>query len=195
MKNKIKIILFWLAMTSISVAGLVLYQNQLSKTNNQVLLASVNNNNDNNLTNINTGAIATSSIQVNNPVNTAKKPTSSTGTVVPTTKPSTKPITQPVVTPPANNPPVVTTPPVVSPTPSNTVSGATATEVATHNSANSCWMIIDNKVYDLTSYINLHPGGKRTILDYCGRDGTSAFRGHSSYAWQLLSGFFQVNLK
>lgn len=26
------------------------------------------------------------------------------------------------------------------------------------------WTTIDNKVYDITNYINMHPGGRRNIL-------------------------------
>ena len=26
------------------------------------------------------------------------------------------------------------------------------------------WTLIDNKVYDITNYISMHPGGKRNIL-------------------------------
>ena len=30
--------------------------------------------------------------------------------------------------------------------------------------SNLVWTLIDNKVYDITNYINMHPGGKRNIL-------------------------------
>lgn len=50
----------------------------------------------------------------------------------------------------------------------------TAEEVATHNSAQDCWTIIDGSVYDLTSFIGQHPGGSE-ILRACGQDGTSLF--------------------
>jgi len=72
----------------------------------------------------------------------------------------------------------------------------TAANVAKHNSANDCWMIIDSKVYDLTNYLTQHPGGEQTILQYCGQDGSVGFatkdvgRSHSSYANQLLAQFY-----
>jgi cytochrome b involved in lipid metabolism len=57
-------------------------------------------------------------------------------------------------------------------------------------------MIIGGKVYDLTSFIGIHPGGQGQIIPYCGRDGTTAFatqnRGssHSSYANSLLNAYY-----
>lgn len=51
----------------------------------------------------------------------------------------------------------------------------TSAQVATHNSASSCWTIIRGGVYDLTVWIGQHPGGERAILGLCGTDGTAAF--------------------
>lgn len=48
-------------------------------------------------------------------------------------------------------------------------------EVATHNSASSCWSAVNGSVYDLTSWISEHPGGSRAILGICGKDGSAAF--------------------
>lgn len=50
----------------------------------------------------------------------------------------------------------------------------TIEEIAKHNTAEDCWLLIDNKVYDVTSYVNSHPGGK-TILEGCGMDATILF--------------------
>lgn len=52
----------------------------------------------------------------------------------------------------------------------------TKTEVAKHASENDCWTIINGSVYDITSYIPRHPGGKN-ILSACGTDGTNLFNG------------------
>lgn len=49
-----------------------------------------------------------------------------------------------------------------------------AADVATHNTEDDCWTIIDGKVYDITLYIPRHPGGS-TVLLACGGDGTSLF--------------------
>lgn len=53
----------------------------------------------------------------------------------------------------------------------------TAAEVAKHNSASSCWSVVNGNVYDLTSYVSSHPGGASVIKAICGKDGTAAFTG------------------
>jgi cytochrome b involved in lipid metabolism len=45
-----------------------------------------------------------------------------------------------------------------------------------NNSASNCWSIIDRNVYNLTAWIDRHPGGDDKILSLCGKDGTSAFK-------------------
>ncbi len=51
----------------------------------------------------------------------------------------------------------------------------TMAEVEKHNSKESCWSVIRGKVYDLTDWINKHPGGADKILNICGKDGTEIF--------------------
>ena len=51
----------------------------------------------------------------------------------------------------------------------------TMAQVAQHNSQASCWTAINGNVYDLTSWINQHPGGPGHILALCGVDGSAAF--------------------
>ena len=51
----------------------------------------------------------------------------------------------------------------------------TMTQVAQHNSKESCWTVIRGRVYDLTQWIDKHPGGPDKILALCGKDGTQAF--------------------
>lgn len=53
--------------------------------------------------------------------------------------------------------------------------GITLAEIATHNSASSCWTAVNSSVYDLTPFINQHPGGANRILRLCGINGTSQF--------------------
>jgi len=73
-----------------------------------------------------------------------------------------------------------------------------AAEVAKHNSQDDCWLIIQNKVYDVSDYLNYHPGNPETILPYCGRDATQAFNTkdkpkpklHSPKAQEILKQYY-----
>jgi cytochrome b involved in lipid metabolism len=51
----------------------------------------------------------------------------------------------------------------------------TEEEVAKHNKDNDCWVIIEGKVLDVTNFLPDHPGGKKAILLYAGRDATEEF--------------------
>lgn len=57
-------------------------------------------------------------------------------------------------------------------------------EVAWHDTADSCWIVIHDFVYDCTDFLRNHPGGSDVILEYAGRDATLAFigTGHSKAA-------------
>ncbi|KAI0267691.1 peroxisomal acyl-CoA-dehydrogenase [Gloeopeniophorella convolvens] len=55
----------------------------------------------------------------------------------------------------------------------------TREEVQQHNKDGDLWVIIDAKVYDLSRFANLHPGGKAVLADadVAGQDATEAFYG------------------
>ncbi|MEN9852628.1 MAG: hypothetical protein RI996_571 [Candidatus Parcubacteria bacterium] len=53
----------------------------------------------------------------------------------------------------------------------------TLADVQKHASEQSCYSAINGNVYDLTSWINKHPGGKMAIMFICGKDGTNGFMG------------------
>ena len=75
---------------------------------------------------------------------------------------------------------------------SNAPTSYTLAQVSAHNNATSCWSAINGKVYDLTSWINQHPGGPKAILSICGTDGSSAFNdqhGGQSRPANELAGF------
>jgi cytochrome b involved in lipid metabolism len=55
------------------------------------------------------------------------------------------------------------------------VKSYTLVEIMAHKDASSCYSSINGSVYDLTAWINLHPGGKDRILSICGTDGTAKF--------------------
>jgi cytochrome b involved in lipid metabolism len=47
--------------------------------------------------------------------------------------------------------------------------------VSKHNTAEDCWLVIDGNVYDLTSFMKLHPGGDQVILDVAGKEASKEF--------------------
>ena len=82
--------------------------------------------------------------------------------------------------------------PTPSPKPQPAPSGYTLADVATHNSATSCWSAINGNVYNLTSWVNSHPGGRAAILMICGKDGSPLFNsqhGGSSRVASILDRF------
>ncbi|OAF65117.1 Cytochrome b5 [Intoshia linei] len=60
-------------------------------------------------------------------------------------------------------------------------------EVQEHQSNNSIWVVMDNKVYDLTEFQSVHPGGADIIQAQNGLDATDEFNfvGHSQDAIDL----------
>jgi len=50
----------------------------------------------------------------------------------------------------------------------------TMADVKKHNSRQDAWIVINDKVYDITQYIPFHPGGAK-VLAGVGRDGTELF--------------------
>ncbi len=56
----------------------------------------------------------------------------------------------------------------------------TKEEVSKHNQRGDCWSIVDGYVYNLTNWIDQHPGGASRIISLCGVDGTSNFLGQHS---------------
>lgn len=47
--------------------------------------------------------------------------------------------------------------------------------VAAHNKPDDLWCIIDHKVYDLSDFVDAHPGGSVVLEQIAGQDATSAF--------------------
>lgn len=47
-------------------------------------------------------------------------------------------------------------------------------EVQKHNSKKDCWLVVEDKVYDVTKFIPYHPGGS-LLARYAGQDATDAF--------------------
>ena len=86
------------------------------------------------------------------------------------------------------------------PAPSTALEKSTTTltlqVVTKHSSASDCWLIIENKVYDVTNYLSQHPGGGNIIIPYCGKEATQAFAtqdgagSHSKKAYQDLTNLY-----
>ena len=68
----------------------------------------------------------------------------------------------------------------------------TREEIERYNTERDCWIVINGKVYDATSVLSWHPGGKAPIMAHAGRvhaDTTDDFESiHDDYAQQKLSG-------
>jgi len=64
-----------------------------------------------------------------------------------------------------------------------------ASEISVHNSEQSCWLVIHGMVYDVTRFMEDHPGGPDLLLDFGGvsevnKDATREFENvrHSQVA-------------
>ncbi|AEO68354.1 uncharacterized protein THITE_52692 [Thermothielavioides terrestris NRRL 8126] len=66
----------------------------------------------------------------------------------------------------------------------------TREEIEKHDKEDDCWLVIDNKVYDVTSVLSWHPGGKAAIMGHAGQchsATTEEFSSiHDDYAYQKL---------
>lgn len=72
-----------------------------------------------------------------------------------------------------------------------TVKLFTMEDLAKHASYKDCWMLIDGKVYDVTKFMDEHPGGDEVMLSSTGKDASEDFEdvGHSTSARQQLKSF------
>jgi cytochrome b involved in lipid metabolism len=68
----------------------------------------------------------------------------------------------------------------------------TLSEVQQHSSLDDCWMVIFDKVYNITEFVNEHPGGDFILLEYAGRDATHPFLSsrHGSSAYKMLDKYW-----
>jgi flavocytochrome c len=51
----------------------------------------------------------------------------------------------------------------------------TMAEVAKHSTEDDCWVVVNGQVLDVTKFLPDHPGGKRAVLLFAGKDATSEF--------------------
>ncbi|CAB4025554.1 cytochrome b5 [Paramuricea clavata] len=67
----------------------------------------------------------------------------------------------------------------------------TLAELQEHDTAKSLWIAINNHVYDITKFLDEHPGGEEVLLDQAGQRATEAFEdvGHSNEARELMKDY------
>ncbi|TPX54785.1 hypothetical protein PhCBS80983_g05764 [Powellomyces hirtus] len=74
---------------------------------------------------------------------------------------------------------------------SDKVTVLTREDVALHNTAKSVWVVVNNKVYDVSEFMFDHPGGEELLLQYGGQDVTKVMKDkleheHSESAYDML---------
>eukprot|EP00525_Craspedostauros_australis_P009718 CAMPEP_0198112426 /NCGR_PEP_ID=MMETSP1442-20131203/4282_1 /TAXON_ID= /ORGANISM="Craspedostauros australis, Strain CCMP3328" /LENGTH=130 /DNA_ID=CAMNT_0043769189 /DNA_START=117 /DNA_END=509 /DNA_ORIENTATION=+ len=79
----------------------------------------------------------------------------------------------------------------------------TLEEISGHTTEADCWLIIGNatnggpKVYNVSKYLDDHPGGAEVLLDVAGKDADEFFEdiGHSKEAREELSKYLVGKVK
>lgn len=75
--------------------------------------------------------------------------------------------------------------------PSRTLPTFTVAQVASHKSAKSCFVTVGRNVYDVTDFLDSHPGGSDLVLEYGGKDVSDILKDgashtHSEAAYEVL---------
>ncbi|XP_007938499.1 cytochrome b5 type B [Orycteropus afer afer] len=65
-------------------------------------------------------------------------------------------------------------------------------EVAKRSSSKEIWLVIHGRVYDVTRFLEEHPGGEEVLLEQAGVDASESFEdvGHSSDAREMLQQYY-----
>lgn len=51
----------------------------------------------------------------------------------------------------------------------------TLADVAKHTTDKDCWVVVNGQVLDATKFLPDHPGGKKAIMIYAGKDASEEF--------------------
>lgn len=75
--------------------------------------------------------------------------------------------------------------------PSRTLPTFTVAEVESHNSDKDCYVTLGDNVYDITDFVDSHPGGPELVLEYAGKDVTKILKDedshrHSDSAYEII---------
>uniref|UniRef100_A0AAQ4PCH0 Fatty acid 2-hydroxylase n=1 Tax=Gasterosteus aculeatus aculeatus TaxID=481459 RepID=A0AAQ4PCH0_GASAC len=67
-------------------------------------------------------------------------------------------------------------------------------EVARHCTKDSCWVLLGTRVYDVTSFLRMHPGGEALLLRRSGKDVSPEMEGpphrHSENARRWMEQYY-----
>lgn len=65
-------------------------------------------------------------------------------------------------------------------------------DVSRHNTHQDCWIVIGGKVYDVTKFLEDHPGGDEVLISATGKDATDDFEdvGHSDSARAMMDEYY-----
>jgi 4-hydroxysphinganine ceramide fatty acyl 2-hydroxylase len=79
--------------------------------------------------------------------------------------------------------------------PSRTLPTLLQAEVAEHNTAESCYVTMGTRVFDVTDFVDSHPGGGELVLEHGGKDVTKILKdqdshAHSEAAYEVLEDSF-----
>ncbi|KAG9474984.1 cytochrome b5 type B [Eleutherodactylus coqui] len=72
----------------------------------------------------------------------------------------------------------------------------TLEDVRKKNSPKELWLVIHGRVYDITSFVEEHPGGEEVLFEQAGADATESFEdvGHSVDAREMLKQYYVGDL-
>ncbi|KAF1976921.1 cytochrome b5 [Bimuria novae-zelandiae CBS 107.79] len=73
----------------------------------------------------------------------------------------------------------------------------TYSDVSEHSTKKDLYIVVHDKVYNASSFVDEHPGGEEVLLDVGGQDATEAFEdvGHSDEAREILEGLLVGKLE